>query len=140
MKKFALACALLVSTSAFACGFKSSDSQLVRDVVKSHGGYPISDAQCAFLNKKDLALSVSGDATVLRGVAVAWVLVKLRDLKTGVVSDFSQYSTYVNASQPSQDFAQNLMYNALTDAISAFEFETAADQVEKYLGKNKSRK
>jgi hypothetical protein len=140
MKKFAFACALLVSTSAFGCSFDSSDSAHVRDVVKAHGGYPISDEQCAFLNKKGLALYVSGQSTVLKGVAVAWAEIAVRDLKTGVISDATRRSTYVNPAEPSQDFANDLLYKAITDAISGFEFEVGADEVGKYMGKVKSRK
>ncbi|MTD33544.1 hypothetical protein [Paludibacterium denitrificans] len=132
---FVLLCA--VSASSPACTFKTSDSDNIREIARQHGGYPISDAQCKFLNERGLALSIRGNATVLSGVSMAWVNVSLANLKTGIKSDSYRYSNSLDTSEASQTKADDLLYSNLSDAIGAFDFATAAREMENYRNKRK---
>lgn len=136
---FALALAATSIQASQACTFKTSDTEDVREIVRQRGGYPISDAQCNFLNQRDLALSVLGDATVLNGVSVSWVSVRLTKLGTGVVSSVFRYTTSVNTSVASQDKANDMFYEALGDTIRNLDFAKAAGEVDAYLAKGRRR-
>lgn len=132
MKKLVLSLLLFASSSSFACTFESFEAPHLREIINADGGYRLTDNQCAFLNKNRLALDVSGEATVLAGVSVAWAIVRVRDATTGQVSDNHRYSTNVNAGTPSQDVAQQLFVNSVRDAIRTYDFEKGARQVESY--------
>lgn len=134
MKKILFLALLLAASSSQACKFKTSDTESVREMVRQHGGYPISDEACDFLNKRGLALDVEGDATVLSGVPIAWVAVSLTRLGTGVRSDTFRYSTRTGTGA-SQDVAADVFYAGLKDAIGAFDFSKAAGEVDRYLAK-----
>jgi hypothetical protein len=135
MKKILFLAFLLAASSSQACTFKTADSDFEREIVRQHGGYPISDAACNFLNQQGLALAIRGDATVLGGRSIAWVNVSLTKLGTGVTSDTYRYLTRTG-NRASQDAAEDLFYGALTEAIGAFEFSKAANEVNRYLAKN----
>lgn len=132
MKILAFISLLSISFSCSACGFDFSDDLVVRNVVKAKGGYPITEQQCLLLNKNGLALFVSGRAVVLRGVSIGWAQVRLTDLKTHVTSTTSHSSTNVNTGDASQDTANNLLYDAVSDAIGGLDFEAVANEVNRY--------
>lgn len=136
---FALALAATSIQASQACDFKTTDTEYVREIVRQHGGYPLSDAQCNFLNQRDLALKVLGDATVLKGVSVSWVGVQLTKPGTGVVSNAFRSTTAINASVASQDMANDMFYDALTEAIRNLDFAKAAGEVDAYLAKGRRR-
>lgn len=137
MKKALVAVLLVVSSSSYACSFKTSDTEDIREIVKQRGGYPISDEVCNFLNQQGLALSVTANSTVLAGVSTAWVVINLTKLKTGVVSDTYRYSTKVNTSVASQDTANAMLYEGIKETVAAFDFVKAANEVKGYLAKRK---
>lgn len=132
MKFFAFICLLALSSSCSACGFDLADEAVVRKVMKERGGYPVSDQQCALLNKNGLALSISGHATVLRGVSIAWAQVRLVDLKTQVTSTLSHSSTNVNTGDASQDTANGLLFDAVGSAIRGLDFEAVVNEINRY--------
>lgn len=132
MKMLTFICLLALSSSCSACGFDFADETVVRNVMKERGGYPVSDQQCALLNKNGLALSVSGNATVLRGVSIAWAQVRLVDLKTQVTSTLSRSSTNVNTGDASQDTADGLLFDAVGNAIRGLDFEAVANEINRY--------
>jgi hypothetical protein len=137
MKKFLALLSLLVASSSYACSFKTSDTPEIREIVRKNGGYPISDAHCNFINQRNLALSVDGHATVLAGVSVAWVNVTLAKLSTGIKADRTRHVTQVNTHVASQDTADGLLYDALRNAIEDLEYEIAANEISRYMAKNK---
>lgn len=134
MKKFILAMAAIstFSSSAYACKLKTIDAPSIREVVQQHGGWPISDEKCAVLNKYNLALFVTGHATVLSNTSVGWVNVKLALPGLNIVSDKSQWSTYVNTSSASMTTANDILYDAIRDAIAGLDFDGAAMEVRDY--------
>lgn len=134
MKKTLSLILLLAASSSQACQFKTSDTENVREIVRQHGGYPISDDACNFLNKRGLALNVDGNATVLNGVPIAWVAVSLTKLGTGVRSDTYRYSTRTG-SGASQDVADDIFYAGLQETVGAFDFSKAAGEVSSYLAR-----
>ncbi|MRX07178.1 hypothetical protein GJ697_04940 [Pseudoduganella sp. FT25W] len=138
MKTLTFITLLVLSFSASACRFETADGSIVREVVQSKGGYPITEKQCLLLNKSGLALSVEGAASVLRGVSVGWAKVSVIDLKTHVTSNIWRASTQVNASDASQDTADGLLYEAVRNSIGGFEFEAAIAEVNGFRAKAKS--
>ncbi|XLZ69997.1 hypothetical protein ABT364_26255 [Massilia sp. SR12] len=134
MKKIILAMAAIsvFSSNASACKLNTFDTPLVREVVQQHGGWPISDEKCAVLNKYNLALFVSGQATVLSNTSIAWTEVKLTLPGLNIVSDKSQTSTYVNTSNASIATARDILYEAIRDAIVGLDFEGAAMEIRQY--------
>lgn len=135
MKKAFIAALLMAAAgSALACSVPNASSTSMQQVIKQHGGWPISDEKCDFLNRHHLYMFVSGDSTVLSGASVGWVSVRLGDVNN-VTSDKSYSSTHVNSSQASQDVADDLLYNAVRDAIDGLDFDAAAAQVSSYQRK-----
>lgn len=137
MKNILVAGFLVLSSSSYACSFSTNDAPNVREVVRQRNGYPVSDEVCDFLNRRGLALNVSGKATVLAGVSVAWAEISLTKNGTGVVSDTMRNSTQVNASVASQDKADDMLYIAIKEAVQGFQFQKAANEVQAYLAKRK---
>lgn len=138
IKKALVLSFLLVSSSAsYACSFETSDTEQVREVVRTRGGYPVPDNVCNFLNQNGMALSVSADSTVLGGVSIAWVTVRLTKLQRGVVSVTSRQSTKVNTGTASQVTADDMLYEGLGEAVAAFDFVKAAKEVNNFLAKKK---
>jgi hypothetical protein len=138
MKTLTFIALLTLSFSASACRFETADIDTVQNVVRPKGGYPINEQQCLLLSKNALALSVDGNATVLRGVSVAWAKVTVMDLKTHVTSTLWRGSTQVNAGDASQDTANGLLYEAIRNAINGFEFEAAIAEINGFRAKAKS--
>jgi hypothetical protein len=138
MKKIAALCLLLLSAPAMACTFKTMDSESMRSIVKERGGYPVSDEVCGFLNKNGLSLKVSGHATVLDGVSVSWVEVRL--WKNGVSSDQSRFDTTVNRNSASMVTAGDTLYKGLEKAVLQFDYKLAAAEVDGYLAKHGKKK
>lgn len=138
MKLLAFISLLALSFSCSACEFNFADDPFVRNAVKARGRYPVSDQQCALLNKNGLALSVSGNATVLRGVSIAWAEVRLVDLKTQVTSTLSRSSINVNTGDASQDTANGLLYDAVSDAVRGLDFEVVVTEINTYRTKVKT--
>lgn len=135
MKKTFIAALLMAAAgSAMACSVPNASGPTLQQVVKQHGGWPISDEKCEFLNRRHLYMFVAGDSTVLSGASVGWVSVRLGDVNN-VISDKSYSSTHVNSSQASQDVADDLLYNAIRDAIDGLDFDGAATQVNAYQRK-----
>jgi hypothetical protein len=114
--------------NAQACSVPNSTTDDVRALVNEKGGWPISDAQCAILNKQNLLVNVSGTATVLSNASVGWALVTLVD-PNNIVSDAQRSSTYVNSSSASMDVAKGLLYSSIKDAIKGLDFSVAAKQI-----------
>ena len=108
--------------------------------MNQHGGYPISDAQCKFLNEQGLILVVRGQATVLSGVSVANANISLMSINGNVISDTYQVATRLNTSVASQDFANRLLYEAIGDSISGLDFSKASKEVRTYLATRKQKK
>lgn len=138
MKILAFISLIILSSSCSACRFDFSDDPVVRNAVKTRGGYPISEQQCALLNKNGLALLVSGSATVLRGVSIGWAEVRLTDLKTNVTSTISQKATNVNTGDASQDTADGLLYDAVSNAVRGMDFEVVVKEINLYRTKIKA--
>lgn len=130
-----VATALFAASSAHACSVPNSTTEDVRDVVVRHGGWPISDAHCDFLNKQHLDLSIDAHFTVLDGASVSWVVVHLLDPDTNIVSDRLRERTSVNRSVASMDRAESDFYEALTAALREFEYDVAANEVKAYRAK-----
>lgn len=131
MKKLFVASCILLSiqsVASAACNFKTSDTEYTRNIIRQNGGYPISDAQCALLNKHKLRLQVTTDASVLAGASVAWASVRLLN-ENNRVSDASGSSTYVNTQVTSSNKADELLYLAIRDAITSLDFDKAIGQV-----------
>lgn len=143
MKKFVFAaltlCAVLPAAQA-GCTFNTSTVESIREVVTAAGGWPISDAQCAVLNAKKLSLLVSGDATVLDGVSVAWAAVSLIDSSSRVKADAGRTSTYVNTKKASIDVANEMLVSAVKDSLAQLDFNKAAAEIEAYKAKNKAKR
>lgn len=143
MKKFVFSaltlCAVLPAAQA-ACTFNTSTVESIREIVTAAGGWPISDAQCAVLNAKKLSLLVSGDATVLDGVSVAWAAVSLIDSSSRVKADAGRTSTYVNTKKASIDVANEMLVSAVKDSLAQLDFNKAAAEIEAYKAKNKARR
>lgn len=137
MKKILAAALLVLSIPSYACSFKTSDTENIREIVRQRGGYPISDDVCNFLNQRGLGLNVTADSTVLAGVSVAWVIISLTKLGTGVVSDTYRSSTKVNTKTASQNFADDMLYESIKESVQAFDFVKAANEVTAYLAKRK---
>ena len=137
MKKLLLviAAASAFTGNAYACQLSTIDTPQIREVVSQHGGWPISDEKCAILNKHNLALFVSGQATVLSNVSVGWAEVKLARPGLNIVSDKSQLSTTVNSSKASMVTAGDAMYESIGDAIAGLDFVLAAAEVKEYQAK-----
>ena len=138
MKILAFISLIILSSSCSACRFDFSDDPVVRNAVKTRGGYPISEQQCALLNKNGLALLVSGSATVLRGVSIGWAEVRLTDLKTNVTSTISQKATNVNTGDASQDTADGLLYDSVSNAVRGMDFEVVVKEINLYRTKIKA--
>lgn len=122
---------------SYACSFKISHTPDVREVVRQHGGYPVSDEVCNYLYQQGLALSVTAKVTVLAGVSVAWVTISLTKLGTGVVADTYRQSTKVNTSVASQVKANDMLYEGIQEAVSLLDYSKAANEVKIYLAKRK---
>lgn len=137
MKKILVIALFVLSLPSYACSFITSDTQSIREVVRQHGGYPVSDDVCNFLNKRGLALSVIADSTVLNGVSVAWVKIALSKPGTGIISDTSRVSTKVNTSVASQDHADDMLYDGIKEVTATFEYMKAANEVKAYLANRK---
>lgn len=137
MKKTILAIAAIsvFSGNAHACKLKTFDTPSIREVVRQHGGWPISDEKCAVLNRYNLALFVNGQATVLSNTSVAWAEIKLALPGLNIVSDKSQMSTYVNTSSASMTTANDILFESIRDAIAGLDFEGAAMEVKEYQAK-----
>lgn len=138
MKTLAFISLLIFSSSCSACRFDFADDPVVRNAIKVRGGYPISEQQCALLNKNGLALLVSGSATVLRGVSIGWAEVRLTDLKTHVTSTISHSATNVNVGDASQDTADGLLYDAVSNAVRGLDFEVVVNEINLYRSKAKA--
>jgi len=133
MKKLLAATLLSLSLgAAWSCPVMDSTTENVRDVVKSHGGYPISDAQCYLLKGKSLALSIFGVGTVLNGVNVAWATVTLQDLKSNINSDKAGVSTQVKTGPTSEKIADDILYEAITEALKSLDWDNAIKEVDHY--------
>jgi hypothetical protein len=137
MKTLVFASLLTSTLPGFACSYITIDSPEIKSVVKANGGYKVTEEQCVFLNKHKLALRITGDATVLKGVSIAWSEVNLSDPDGGITSSNSQSSTQVNASVASQDFANKMLYQAVNEAIAGYDYETGAGEVDRFRGKSK---
>ena len=117
------------------CPMKDSTTADIRRVVNANGGWPISDAQCALLNEKKLLLAVTGDATVLDGVSVAWISVSLADSALNIHADAIGMSTQVNAKKASMDVAEKMQYAAIEAAVKALDFNKAVREIDAYRAK-----
>jgi len=120
-----------ISCTAQCCTVNNAATANVRAVVKQNGGWPVSDNQCALLNKYKLGLNVTAKAAVLSGVNVGWAAVSLIS-ETNIISDEVGISTTVNTSMASQPTADKVMYEAISDAIDKLNWQAAAVQVDKY--------
>jgi hypothetical protein len=128
----------LFANAANACTFRTVASDRLKEVVTQHGGWPVSDELCAFLNSRKLSLMSDEKTTVLAGVSVGVVIVRLSDANN-VVSDTVSNSIYINTGVASMDKADELTYLAVTDAIKGFNVEKAAAEVAKYAKAAKLR-
>lgn len=138
MKKLFLLVILSISSSCFACSFQFVNTPDIERVVAANNGiFPISDEHCAFLNKKGLAIWVSGRATVLGGVSIAWADARLIKLNRGVISDASWNSLKVDGVNPTQGNSDYMLYKALAEVVSRLDYVTAAGQVNSYLANGK---
>lgn len=138
MKKtlFAVLTLLAVLPAAqAACTFSSQANGEVNAIIKAHGNWPVSDAQCAALNAKKLILVVNGQATVLDGVSVAWANVTVLDTALHIKADSVQWVTRVNAKQASMDVAEKMQYDSIADAVDGYDFTEAAKQIDVYRAK-----
>ena len=119
----------VVSHTAIACkSVPVTTIDAVRDIAAAHGGYPLSDAQCAVLNKHHLSLLIDGQGVVLNGVNVAWAVVRIANAKM-VVSDVSSGSAWVGNNVASQDNANDGFYRVLGEVISKLDWAKAVGQV-----------
>lgn len=115
---------------ASACsGFKSMDPPNVKEVIRASGGYPITEAQCKLLNEQNLALDVAGEAVVLNGVSVAWAVVSLVQVGSNIKSASYRNATQVNTSVASQDFADQMLFEAISKSIKSLDFWAAAREI-----------
>ena len=128
-----------LSTVSYACPVSVSDTPAVEQIVAHHGGWPISDERCALINKYKLTINVDGEATVLAGTSVGWVIVKLGSSDTNIVSNKYSASTNVNSSTASQDVAEDQFYAALRRALAELDITTAANEVKKFEAKAAKR-
>ena len=138
MKKIfftALTLLAVLPAAQAGCPMKDSTTPDVRRVVNAHGGWPISDAQCAILNEKKLSLSATGDTTVLDGVSIAWVSVTLADVALNIHADAIGLATRVNVKKASMDVAENMQYDAIEAAVKALDFGKAAREIDAYRAK-----
>jgi hypothetical protein len=133
------ASALLLAAPAISCTDRFRAPVAVLEAIQLHGGWPISEVQCAFLKKRDLKVQVTATSTVLVGVSIAWSAVRLSS-HNNVVSDIAQASTMVNSEIASMDTANGLMVLTLKDNISSFDFELAAKQIADYRAVIKKNK
>lgn len=138
MKHIFFATLLGLSSSCFACTLQFVDTPELRSVADAYGGYPVSENQCQFLSNRGLALHISGHASVFGGaVSTAWAQVRLTNATMGVVSDISEGHNSANTESPTRATANAMLYDAIRQAISRLDFQTAAQQVENYLKKRK---
>lgn len=138
MKKtlFAVLTLLAVLPAAQAeCKFSFQATTDVTAIVIAHGGWKLSDAQCAVLNTKKLSLVVDTFAAVLDGVSVAWASVTLRDMDFNIRADRPKGFTSVNARRASMDVAEKMQYEAIMDAVDGYDFTEAAKQIDAYRAK-----
>jgi hypothetical protein len=133
-KKLVACCAVgFFASGAYACIVPENTAPELRQIIVHSGGYPVTDAQCAILQKNHLLLKVDGSAVVLSGANVGWVVVSLMDAKTHVVSDTVQYSTTVNTKDTaSEDVAQSNFYQSLTAAIAGLDWHAAVADVARH--------
>lgn len=75
---------------------------------------------------------------MLRGVSIGWAEVRLTDLKTHVTSTISQNATNVNTGDASQDTADGLLYDAVSNAVRGLDFEAVANEINLYRTKVKA--
>lgn len=122
----------LLFTTAQSCQLQQSTSENIKNVVKNHGGYEISDFQCKLLADNNLALLVYGHGAVLNGVNVGWAIVALQDLKFNIISNKMGRSTQVNTGIASQNVADDILYDAITAAIKALDWKVAVNEVNQY--------
>ena len=75
---------------------------------------------------------------MLRGVSIGWAEVRLTDLKTNVTSTISQKATNVNTGDASQDTADGLLYDAVSNAVRGMDFEVVVKEINLYRTKIKA--
>ncbi|AUA56287.1 hypothetical protein CVS48_09700 [Achromobacter spanius] len=114
-----------------ACTLEMSTSNIMQEIIKENGGVPISDAQCARLNKNSLRLHMNGQATVLNGVSVAWAYVTVSDVNTRVISPEAASQTIVNT-KASMVTAKELAFTALESSIAQLDINKAANALRSY--------
>lgn len=140
MKK-SLSFAFLLSTSLYAATAAASSacpsvpvttSPQINSLVKLKGGWPISEAQCAFLHKHNLQLHVTADAKVLSGASVAWVALRLAR-KDRLVSGEFMSSTHVDSGRADSSRAEELLYLSLESTIAQMDYEGAARSLDGLL-------
>lgn len=121
-------CAALSNVASAGCTVNNVMFESVRENLSRRGGIPISDAQCAVLNKRNLRLSIDSDYGVLKNVAYGWVVASLKD-DNGFESRAKGLSTYINSAQPDTPTAEAIAYAAAEDAIKTLDFEKAASEI-----------
>jgi len=138
MKKILCLIALFgtLTNSQAACSFQTSTTDGVKKVINEHGGWPISDEQCSILNNHNLALSVSGEATVLSNASIAWSVVHLIDRDRNMTSNASSINTIVNTKAASMNVASDLLFESITSSIKGLDFIKAMKEVENFRSKN----
>jgi hypothetical protein len=117
-----------VSCNAHACPIKMDSDTDLSQIVKRNGGFPIDDDVCAELNRRNLAVSYDGAATVLAGVDIGWAAVEVRNIKTGVVSEQVGTGTQVRTGNPSQDVAEQQFMLALKSASQSLNWQRAIQE------------
>lgn len=135
MKKLILAIATLscLSTSAYAvCNLKVIYAPNVGKVVNQNGGWPISDENCALLNKNNMALAITGAATVLSNTSIGWANAQVSTRDTNIVSDKNSATTTANSTHVSVVTADQLMYDSIRAAIDGLDFNAAIKEVKQY--------
>jgi len=131
MKKRLIPFVLFSLASALSHACPVDVSETTTEIVKSHGGWQLSDEQCAFLARNHLYLNVESEATVLSGISIGWAVVKL-DNEHNITAEKSSSSTHVNSGVASQDTAEDLAYAAIGDAIKGLDFEASLEQIKKF--------
>lgn len=133
MKKSLLLIALMSASlgAQAGCEVPYAASGNVLAAISSHGGRPISDEKCAFLNAQKLKLYVTANSTMLLDASIGWASVALVD-QNNVVSDAEGTATSINSSFASTDNADELMSNAIEIAIDRLDLHLAAKQLKTY--------
>lgn len=106
--------------------------EMLRAVAEQNGGWPISEENCALVKRHNAQLDITEDTLVLDGVSVATVTVRLRDARTQIVSGTYRVGVRLNRrATPDVNLSEAMLYECLTEALSAFKFKVALADIRK---------